>query len=151
MKSDKPADPLAAFRRKPVDGEKTPALNKESETYVAFAGKDRVERLQIRRALDPVRAPRYLHLYDITFDGHYGQTFTLYFEHMMVMVRGKNLQGLVAALQTGTVDFIQEYHPDLWPQPSDGEPVIDIIHVAVEGNAPDAETLVKKRKRGDSV
>jgi hypothetical protein len=150
MKSDKPADPLAAFRRKPVEGDKTPALNKESESYVAFAGKDRVERLQIRRVKDPVRAPRYLQLYDITYDAHYGLNFTLYFDHMMVMVRGKNLQGLVAALLTGTVDFIQEYHPDLWPQPGDGEPVIDIIHVAVKGDAPDDDTLMKKKKRSDA-
>jgi len=145
MKSDKPADPLAAFRRKPVDGATTPALNKESETYVAFAGKDRVERLQIRRVLDPVRAPRYFQLYDIAFDGHYGLNFTLYFEHMMVMVRGKNLQGLVSALQLGTVDFIQEYHADLWPKPGDNDPVIESIHVAVPGDVPDLEKLAQKK------
>ena len=145
MKSDKPADPLAAFRRKPGEGAKPTTANTEAETYAAFAGKDRVERLQIRRVLDPVRAPRYLHLYDIAYDGHYGLTFTLYFEHMMVMVRGKNLQGLVAALQNSTVDFIQEYHADLWDKPAADAPIIESIQVAVQGDVPDAETLAKKK------
>jgi len=90
---------LAAFRRKPVEGANT--LAKESETYVAFGGKDRVERLQIRRVLAPVRAPRYLHLYDLAFDGHFGTNFVLFYDFMVVMVRGKNLQGLVSALQLG--------------------------------------------------
>jgi hypothetical protein len=137
MKSDKP-DPLAKFRR-PADATQTPALNKEAETYAAFGGKDRVERLQIRRVLAPVRAPRYLHLYDMAFDGHYGLNFTLFYEHMVVMVRGKNLQGLVSALQSSTVDFIQEYHPELWDKPADDAPIIESITVAVEGDASGSE------------
>lgn len=137
MKSDNKPDPLAAFRRKPVEGANP--LAKESETYVAFGGKDRVERLQIRRVLAPVRAPRYLHLYDMAFDGHYGLNFTLFYEHMVVMVRGKNLQGLVSALQNSTVDFIQEYHPELWDKPADDAPIIESITIAVEGDASGSE------------
>ncbi len=137
MKSDKP-DLLAKFRR-PVEAAQTPALNKEAETYAAFGGKDRVERLQIRRVLDPVRAPRYMHLYDMAFDGHYGLNFTLFYEHMVVMVRGKNLQGLVSALQLGTVDFIQEYHSELWDKPADDAPIIESIKIAVEGDASGSE------------
>jgi FixJ family two-component response regulator len=67
------------------------------------------------------------------FDGHYGLNFTLCYEHMIVMVRGKNLQGLVAALQTGTVDFIQEYHPELWDKPAADAPLIESIEVVVQG------------------
>ena len=143
MKSDKP-DPLAAFRRKPVEGETAPALNKEAEIYAAFGGKDRVERLQIRRVLAPVRAPRYLHLYDMAFDGHYGLNFTLFYEHMVVMVRGKNLQGLVSALQNSTVDFIQEYHPELWDKPADDAPLIESIDVVVQGEQADKPKDEKK-------
>ena len=131
MKSDNKPDPLAAFRRKPVEGANP--LAKEAETYVAFGGKDRVERLQIRRVLDPVRAPRYMHLYDMAYDGHYGFNFTLFYDFMVVMVRGKNLQGLVSALQLGTVDFIQEYHADVWDKPAADAPLIESIEVVVNG------------------
>jgi hypothetical protein len=144
MKSDNKPDPLAAFRRKPGEGENTPALNKEAGTYVAFGGKDRVERLQIRRVLDPVRAPRYLHLYDMAFDAHYGLNFTLFYEHMVVMVRGKNLQGLVAALQTSTVDFIQEYHAEVWDKPAADAPIIESIQVVVQGESAEAPKADKK-------
>jgi hypothetical protein len=133
MKSDNKPDPLAAFRRKPGEGETTPALNKEAETYAAFGGKDRVERLQIRRVLAPTRAPRYLHLYDMAFDGHFGTNFVLFYDFMVVMVRGKNLQGLVSALQLGTVDFIQEYHADVWDKSADDAPLIESIEVVVQG------------------
>src|SRR5882724_2222697 len=136
MKSDNKPDPLAAFRRKPVEGANT--LAKESETYVAFGGKDRVERLQIRRVLAPVRAPRYLHLYDLAFDGHFGTNFVLFYDFMVVMVRGKNLQGLVSALQLGTVDFIQEYHADVWEKPAADAPLIESIEVVVNGGQAEA-------------
>jgi hypothetical protein len=125
MKSDKP-DPLAAFRQKPGG-------KREPETYAAFGGKDRVERLRIRRAMNMTRSPRYLHLHDIGYDGPFGKTFTLYYDHMVVMVRGKNLQTVVLALENGTADFIQEYHPDLWEKPADGEPIIESIEVVVQG------------------
>jgi hypothetical protein len=142
MKSDKP-DPLAAFRRKPVEGGSIPA--KEAETYAAFGGKDRIERLQIRRVLDPTRAPRYLHLYDIAFDGHFGTNFVLFYDFMVVKVRGKNLQGLVAALQNGTVEFIQEYHPDVWDKPAEDAALIESIEIVVQGEQ--AETAKSGGKK----
>ena len=142
MKLDK-VDPLAAFRRKAADSANAPA--KEAETYAAFAGKDRVERLQIRRVLAPTRAPRYLHLYDLAYDGHYGTNFVLFYDFMVVMVRGKNLQGLVAALQLGTVDFIQEYHADVWDKPAEDAALIESIEVVVNGEHAEAPRADKKR------
>ena len=133
---------MAAFRRKPIEGANS--LAKEAETYVAFGGKDRVERLQIRRVLDPVRAPRYLHLYDMAFDGHFGTNFVLFYDFMVVMVRGKNLQGMVSALQTGTVDFIQEYHADVWEKPAADAPLIESIEVVVNGEQSKAPKSDKK-------
>ena len=144
MKSDKP-DPLAKFRRA-AEVESTPALNKESEVYAAFGGKDRVERLQIRRVLAPTRAPRYMHLYDMAFNGHYGTNFVLFYDFMVVMVRGKNLQGLVSALQLGTVDFIQEYHPDVWDKPADDAALIESIEVVVQGEQSKSSELEDKKK-----
>ena len=145
MKSDKP-DPLAKFRRPATEVEKEPALNKEAESYAAFGGKDRVERLRIRRVLDHVRSPRYLHLHDITYDGYHGFNFVLYFEHLIVTVRGKNLQGLVAALENSTVDFIQEYHPEVWDKPADDAPIIESIEVIVRGERSGSEPPDGKKK-----
>jgi hypothetical protein len=48
---------------------------------------------------------------------------------MCVLIRGKNLQGLVTALALGTVDFIQEFNPDLWPKPDDKSPLIESIEI----------------------
>jgi hypothetical protein len=137
MKSDKP-DPLAAFRRPAT--EKSTAFSKEAETYVAFGGKDRVERLRIRRVLAPTRAPRYLHLLDLAYDGHFGTNFALFYDFMVVMVRGKNLQTLVAGLEMGTVDFIQEYHSELWDKPADDAAIIESIDIVVNGEQPAAKS-----------
>ncbi len=52
-------DPLAPYRRTPLPPEATTTRPKEPEGYVAFGGKDRVERLRIRRAMAPTRSPRY--------------------------------------------------------------------------------------------
>jgi hypothetical protein len=131
---NKKADPLAAFRRKASDIESA-SLNrpKEPETYAAFGGKDRVERLEIRRAMAPFRAPRYLLLDDLSFDGFYGTNFVLVFSSMMVLVEGRNLQSLVAAIKTSTVEFIQEYHPDLWEKPADDAAFISSIQIVMKG------------------
>ena len=133
------SDPLAAFRRKNDASDLTG--KKESETYVAFGGKDRVERLRIRRAMHPTRSPRYLHLQDMAYDGIFGTNFVLDFEFMLVLVRGKNLQGLVAALENSTVDFIQEYHPDLWGKPADDAPFIESIEVVKQGTGEESENV----------
>jgi hypothetical protein len=132
MKSDN-QDPLAKFRRPQTEPAKLPALNKEAESYVAFGAKDRVERLQIRRVQEMHRSPRYLNLTDVCYDGHYGLTCTLFFDDLIVCIRGKNLQGMVAALQSGTADFIQEYHPELWEKPADDAPIIESMQVHVRG------------------
>ena len=57
-------DPLAPYRKKPLTVETT-IEPKEPEGYVAFGGKDRVERRRIRRVMAPTRSPRYLHLQDM--------------------------------------------------------------------------------------
>ena len=134
-------DPLAAFRRKPLSTEATTTEPKEPEGYVAFGGKDRVERLRIRRAMAPTRSPRYLHLQDMAYDGKLGTNFALVFEFMVVLVRGKNLQGMIAAIENGTVDFIQEYDPDLWPKPADDAPFIESIEVVINGESAESEQI----------
>ena len=133
-------DPLAPYRRKPLVPETTPAP-KETEGYVAFGGKDRVERLRIRRVMAPTRSPRYLHLQDMAYDGNFGTNFALMFEFMIVLVRGKNLQGMITAIESGTADFIQQYDPELWPKPADDAPFIESIEVVIPGDGGESEKL----------
>jgi len=128
------ADSLAQYRKKPLP--EAMVKPKDSEEYVAYAGKDRVERLRIRRALAPTRAPRYLHLQDMSYDGDYGTNFVLVYDFMLVLVRGKNLQALISALESSAVDFIQEFHPDLWEKPADDAPFIESIEIVMPENSP---------------
>ena len=131
-------DPLEKFRKTPVEPKLTPtaAAPKEPEEYVAFDAKDNAQRLRIRRANAPTRSPGYNYLLDIAYDGHYGTNFVLVYTFLMVLVRGRNLQTVVTALELGTVDFIQEFDPDRWRKPSDEiAPFIASIEVVVQESA----------------
>jgi hypothetical protein len=55
---------------------------------------------------------------------------------MMVLVRGKNLQKVVFAIENGMADFIQEFDFKRWPEPTDATaPFIESIEVKVNENA----------------
>ena len=137
-------DILAQYRKKPLE-QPEPALKpKGSEKYAAFSAKDRVERLRIRRVLAPTRAPRYLHLQDMAYNGEFGTNFMLDFDFLLVLVRGQNLQGVIAAIELSTCDFIQEYHPDLWPKPGPDEPLIESIEVVMRGEGKEDENASAK-------
>lgn len=130
------ADPLAPYRKGPGLGRggfaapPAPAPpDQPPEAYLAFATKDKVDRLKIRPAMSPWRAPSYVHLLDVTSDGPFGKNFTLIFTILTVLVRGRNLQAVVAALESGNAEFIQQYYPDLWPPPADGAPVIELLEI----------------------
>ena len=117
-------DLLAAYRRKPiVEAAKVPS------GYVAFGGKDRVERLKIRFAKGLTHAPGYFYLRNISCDGEHGTNCVLLFDFMVVLLKGKNLQSLISSLMLGTVDFIQEFNSDLWPQPANDSPLIESIEI----------------------
>ncbi len=133
-------DPLAQFRKKPLipGAQMKPPIG--TDEYVAFDAKDKVDRLKIRRANDPTRSPGYAYLLDIVYDGTYGTNFVLVYTFLMVLVRGKNLQGLTSALEMGTVDFIQEFDPDRWQAPRDDKaPFIESIEVVVQENGSNSE------------
>lgn len=141
-------DPLAQFRKRPI----APAgamLTQQTDDYVAFGTKDRVDRLRIRRALAPTRSPGYAYLLDIAYDGDYGTNFVLTYTFLMVLVRGKNLQPVITALELGTADFIQEFDPDRWAKPTDPKaPFIESVEVVVQESGPsiaDAEQAAPPR------
>ena len=133
------SDPLAQFRRTPAAPTGAAAGSgkpKDPEAYVAFAAKDKVVRLKIRRAMAPTRSPGYHYLLDVVYDGTYGTNFVLVYTFLMVLVRGKNLQGLVFALESGMVDYIQEFDPDRWAKPTDeAAAFIESIEVVVQERA----------------
>jgi hypothetical protein len=145
-------DPLDKFRKKPVSapGENPPP--KTPDEYVAFDAKDSVDRLRIRRANDLTRAPGYNSLLDVVYDSQFGTQFTLVFTFMMVFVHGRNLQPVIAALEMGTADFIQEYDSNRWPMPKDDKaPLIESIKI-VEGetgsSSPQSEKSSKEKQPG---
>lgn len=142
------SDPLAQFRRKPIEPvslltDKLP----DAEGYQAFGAKDKVERLRIRRAMAPTRSPGYAFLLDVTSDGPFGTNFVLVFTFMSVLVRGKNLLPVISALESGRADFIQEFHPDLWAKPTDSSvPLIESIEVVIhDARLADGNVEVAKR------
>lgn len=133
-------DPLAQFRRKPIvpSGQTKPPIG--TDEYVAFNAKDKVDRLKIRRANDPTRSPGYAYLLDIAYDGPFGTNFVLFYTFMIVLVEGRNLQGLTSALEMGTVEFIQEFDPDRWTKPKDElAPFIESIQVVVQEKGSNSE------------
>jgi hypothetical protein len=127
-------DPLAQFRKtKPVPpGDMmTP---KDQNGYIAFGTKDRVVRLRVRPAMAPVQSPGYNILLNVSYDGDIGTNFVLMYTVMDVLVRGKNLQKMIYAIENGMADFIQEFDSDRWEMPSDPTAaIIDSIEVRFTG------------------
>ena len=134
-------DPLANFRRRTADSSPS-STAPDGGGYVAFAAKDRVERLKIKRANKPTHAPGYGYLLDIIYDGNHGTNFVLVYTVLGVKVTGKNLQPVIMALLAGTADYIQEFDRAKWPKPLDAKtPVIESIEVVVQDTAqPAAQT-----------
>jgi hypothetical protein len=126
------SDPLANFRKRTSDF----PPSDPGDGYIAFAAKDRVERLKIKRANKPTHAPGYGYLLDIIYDGKHGTNFVLVYTVLGVKVSGKNLQPVIMALLAGTADFIQEYDRNLWPKLPDAQaPLIESIEVVVQDAA----------------
>jgi hypothetical protein len=125
-------DPLAQWRKTPRAP--TSTLPPEPEKYAAFNTKDKVFRLRIRGADDSIYAPGYNILLNLLYDKQ-GTHFILTYSVMMVLVRGKNLQKVVFAIENGMADFIQEFDFKRWPEPTDAaEPFIESIEVKVTEN-----------------
>lgn len=136
-------DLLAALRRTPhqpqIPTDASIVGNEESSQksgdYVAFEAKDRAERLIIHRVKDPARSPYYQGLLDITYDDSYWENFVLMYGFVIVMVRGKNLRPLIAALQMHTAKEIWEFDPRKWKRPTDPQAtIIESIEIQQAGS-----------------
>lgn len=126
-------DPLAAYRRTPLPA--TPETE-APEVYAAFGTKDRVPRLRIRSSAAPIHAPGYNILLDVVYDAE-GTNFMLVYTMLLVLVRGRNLQKAVYAIENGMADFIQAYDANRWAQPADtGAAFIESIEVRIKDEPP---------------
>src|ERR1700678_2329407 len=126
-------DPLAQYRRKPPLPGYEPPPN-EPEKYAAFDTKDKVFRLRIRNADDSIYAPGYNILLNLIYDKQ-GTHFILTYTVLAVLVRGKNLQNVIFAIENGMADFIQEFDFKRWPEPKDATaPFIESIEVKIIEN-----------------
>jgi len=133
-------DPLAQYRRPSALGS-AKAPPPTVEEYTAFGTKDRVARLRIRSRMEPVHSPGYNLLLDVVYDGEFGTNIVLAYTVLHVMVRGRNLQKLVYAIENGMADFIQEFDPDRWEKPTDANaPIIESIEIrAIENDSSKTE------------
>jgi hypothetical protein len=125
-------DILAQFRRTPAAPSVVANLPKDTDEYVAFGTKDKVNRLRIRSAGELTNAPGYNVLVNVVYDGRQGTHFMLVYTVLMVLVRGRNLQKMVFAIENGMADYIQEFDSARWQKPADaGAPFIESIEVKV--------------------
>src|SRR5579862_9184651 len=112
-------DILAQFRRTPAAPSVGATPPKDTDDYVAFGTKDKVHRLRIRSAGDLTNAPGYNVLVNVVYDGRQGTHFMLVYTVLMVLVRGKNLQKLIFAIENNHADFIQQFDPAKWQKPAE--------------------------------
>lgn len=141
-------DPLAAFRRGPaprlepeVDATASEAeAGDEARGYVAFRRlEQRAARIWIRgMKIDHV--PSYRAIYDMVTDGRTG--ITLAMEGMTVDIDGRNLGELFYGLTQETIAEIRVYDAAKWPEPGEGEAVVE--RVAVHLTAGRYETGTEK-------
>lgn len=125
-------DPLAQYRKTPPAPKGSLPQRDDEDGYVAFGTKDKVRRLRVCRPTI-VFSPAYNLLLNVISDGKFGTSCILVFSVMMVMVKGKNLQKLVYAIENAHADFIQEFDPAQWQKPSTADAVvIESIEVSIK-------------------
>jgi hypothetical protein len=125
-------DPLSQYRKVPSAHKGGMVPPPEVDVYAAFGTKDKVHRLRIRSNPTLEHSPGYNLLLDVVSDGLYGTNFVLVYTVLLVMVRGRNLQKMVFAIQNGMADFIQQFDPERWQKPTDADaPLIESIEIQV--------------------
>jgi hypothetical protein len=125
-------DPLSQFRKAPADSTGGTIPPTGADEYAAFGTKDKVHRLKIRSNPTLVHSPGYNLLLDVVSDGQHGTNFVLVYTVLLVMVRGRNLQKMVFAIENGMADFIQQFDPERWQKPTDADaPLIESIEIQV--------------------
>lgn len=112
-------DLLAQYRRTPLAPKAAVLPSKEADDYAAFGTRDKVHRMRICNASPVVNSPGYNLLVNVTSDGRLGTSFILAYTVLLVMVKGRNLQKLIFAIENHMADFIQEFDAERWQKPAD--------------------------------
>ena len=122
-------DLLAQYRRGTGSNPVGKAVPTETDEYVAFGVRDKANRLRIRSLTAPVNSPGYNVLLNVVYDGE-ATHFMLVYTVLMVLVRGRNLQKLIFAIENGHADFIQQFDSARWQKPTAADAaVIDMIEI----------------------
>jgi hypothetical protein len=120
----------------PISSKSTPELVVNRSTrqlYEAFGTKDKVVRLSLRCASsDMGHSLQYNYITNITYKiSDYSEIF-LTVSGLTVTITGSNLKPIVDALHYHTCDFIQEYNPAQFIEPSDkNQPLVRKIEVGI--------------------
>ena len=122
-------DLLAQYRRGTGSSPTGKTPPPDANEYAAFGVREKPARLRIRSNTAPVNAPGYNILLNVVYDNE-GTHFMLVYTVLMVLVRGRNLQKLIFALENNNCDFIQQYDPTKWQKPTAADAaVIDMIEI----------------------
>ena len=140
-------DIIDQHRKKPLNSSTKPP--KGPKEYVAFDAKDKVLCLTLLRQKDPARSPQYAYKMDVVYDDAQFTNFVIVYTYMLVLVRGFNLEPVIAALKMNTADFIQEFDPLKWEKPKDPTaPFIKSIEVVLNERGP---TLSESEQLGKTL
>jgi hypothetical protein len=129
-------DTFSNWRKPPIQPRSPFTAGEDNGPYLAFHAKDRVASLEIRRSNIIDVAPyssQALTRYD-----RKGTNFAIAFSLIIVLVRGKNLYQVFAALKEGTAEFIEEFDSARWPdhQHDPKAPFIESINVTATLDGP---------------
>ena len=134
-------DLLAPYRKTPLNPPSSGGPTTGKGDYVAFAAKDHVPCLRIRGRNFLTYAIGYNILLFNSYDDDKGQTVLLFFSVMRVKIEGRNLQGLIHALNTRKADYVVEFDPERWAMPADAAaPFIESIEVKITDVTPSDDT-----------
>ncbi len=107
------------------------------EPYVAFCAKDKPLRLDIRGRTAGHRIP-YGYMPILTYTPRTFETLVITVSSMVIAIRGPRLEPIADAIGLLTCDFIQEYDPEYFLEPTDP-------------NAPLVTSIVSKLRHGMSL
>jgi hypothetical protein len=126
--------PLARFRRQGAPEAEAatptkPVTASALKPYRAFDPQDRVMSLDIHRVLGPTHSPGYAYLLNLAYDNEYFTNFVLYYTFLRVEVRGQHLREVIQAIKLRKCEYIQDFHPEEFELPAEGQPLIESIRI----------------------
>jgi hypothetical protein len=123
--------PRQAMRRAPDKNDEEaadpPLVFPDDRVYVPYNTRSRPATLALFCAKLPVQFPTYVQLENMSFEHHFGETFTLFYPFMTVRVTGHRLEQVVYYINARKCAIIREWDRDLYDPPERGISVIEKI------------------------